>query len=78
MQTISSVKTTLNNYLEILKRCTFAIYPYTYFVAKVEVKIRYIKIHMKMRKFKCICIAIHISRKFVLWCTCNRNLPFFV
>jgi hypothetical protein len=46
-----NVKTTLNNTIKSLwknlKRCIFLIYPYMYFVAKVEMQIRYIKIQMK-------------------------------
>jgi hypothetical protein len=37
-----------------------------YFVAKVEMQTHYIRIHMKMTKFKFICIGIHMLKNFVL------------
>jgi hypothetical protein len=37
-----------------------------YFVVKVEIQTRYIKIHMKMTRFKCICMGIHMPRISVL------------
>jgi hypothetical protein len=33
-----------------------------YFVAKIEMQTNYITIHMKMTKFKCMCIGIHMTR----------------
>jgi hypothetical protein len=58
------LKTHTYKFLKNLKPCTFVIYSYMYSAAKVEMQTRYINIHMKMIKSKCICIEIHMPRNF--------------
>jgi hypothetical protein len=55
----------------------FIIYPYMYFVAKVEMQTRYIKIHMRMAKIQVLmhwnthaqnfCFVVHLHSKFIIF-----------